>query len=162
MMDAIDMLEEQHRDVEDLFEEFEEAKGAQKREVFEEIADQLVIHAAIEEKHFYPAVKARQTEDLLRESLEEHLAAKRVIADLLDMDVKDEQFDAKVDVLKEMIQHHVTEEESELFPKVRKLLNKEELEALAQEMTATQETLLEEDEPRQAVRGETAAAAPLE
>src|SRR3954466_6506700 len=72
IMNAIEMLEEQHRDVEDLFEEIEEAEGAEKQEVFAEIADQLVIHSAIEEKHFYPAVKARQTEDLLRESLEEH------------------------------------------------------------------------------------------
>jgi hemerythrin superfamily protein len=160
-MDAIEMLEEQHRDVEDLFDEIEEAEGAEKREVFAEIADQLVIHSAIEEKHFYPAVKARQTEDLLRESLEEHLSAKRIIADLLDMKVEDEQFDAKVDVLKELIQHHVKEEEDELFPKVRKLLGQEELEALAQEMMATQDTLLEEDEPRQMVRGETGAAAPL-
>src|SRR2546430_340977 len=99
-MNAIEMLEEQHRGVEDLFEEIEEAEGAEKQEIFAEIADQLVIHSAIEEKHFYPAVKARQTEDLLRESLEEHLAAKRIIADLLDLKVDDEQFDAKVDVLK--------------------------------------------------------------
>jgi hemerythrin superfamily protein len=160
-MNAIEMLEEQHRDVEDLFEEIEEAEGAEKQEVFAEIADQLVIHSAIEEKHFYPAVKARQTEDLLRESLEEHLAAKRIIADLLDLKVDDEQFDAKVDVLKEMIQHHVKEEEDELFPKVRKLLGADELEALAQEMMATQDALLEKDEPRQMVRSETSAAAPL-
>jgi hemerythrin-like domain-containing protein len=60
-----------------------------------------------------------------------------------------------------MIQHHVKEEEDELFPRVRKLLDQDELQALAQEMMATQDALLEEDEPRQMVRSETGAAAPL-
>jgi hemerythrin superfamily protein len=162
MMDAIELLEDQHRDVEGLFEEIAEAASPdEKAEIFADIADQLTIHTAIEEMHFYPAVKARQTENLLRESLEEHLAAKRLIADLLDLGVQDEQFDAKIEVLKEMIAHHVKEEEDQLFPAVRKIVKAEELESLAQEMTATQDALLEEEEPRQRVRDETLAAAPL-
>jgi hemerythrin superfamily protein len=159
-MSAIDMLEADHREVEDLFEEFESAKGAaEKREVFEEIADKLAVHAAIEERHFYPAAKSKETEDLLLESSEEHLSVKRLIADLLALDAKDETFEAKVKVLKEQVEHHVEEEEGELFPKVQKLLGKEVLEALEQEMTATREELMEEGDPRDAVPAETDEAA---
>lgn len=77
------------------------------------------------------------------------------------MDPGDDQFDAKVTALKEQVQHHVEEERKDLFPKARKLLDKEMLEALAQEMTATQESLMEDGEPRERVKDETAAAPPL-
>jgi hemerythrin superfamily protein len=160
-MDAIEMLEEQHRDVEDLFEEFEQAEASEKRDLFEEIADQLSVHATIEERHFYPAVKEKRTEDILLEALEEHLGIKRVIADCLELDAKDETFDAKVKVLKELVEHHVEEEEKDLFPKVRKIMSSEELLAIAQEMAATQDNLLEAGDPRELVRGETAEAPSL-
>jgi len=85
-MNAIKMLKQQHQDVAKMFKEFENAKSAgARRKVFEQIADALAVHAAIEERHFYPAVKEEQTEDILLESVEEHLAIKRVIADLLAM-----------------------------------------------------------------------------
>jgi hemerythrin superfamily protein len=160
-MGAIDMLEGQHREVEDLFEEFEEAKGGKKRTVFLMIADKLAVHAAIEEKHFYPAAKSKDTEDLLLESAEEHLAVKRLIADLLGLEAGDETFEAKVTVLKEQVEHHVEEEEKELFPKVKKLLDETTLEALEQEMTATQEELLAKGSPRDQVPSETGEAAPI-
>jgi hemerythrin superfamily protein len=161
-MSAIDMLEADHREVEDLFEEFESADdAAQKREIFEEIADQLAVHAAIEEKHFYPAAKTADTEDLLREAAEEHLSVKRIIADLLALEASDDTFEAKVKVLKEQIEHHVEEEEGELFPKVKKLLDKDALDALEQEMTATREELLSEGDPRENVPSETDTAAPV-
>src|SRR4051794_12270082 len=95
-MDAITMLKRQHREVEKLFTRLEKAKSAgPRRKIFEQIADALAIHATIEERHFYPSVKDESTEDLLLESLEEHLAVKRVIADLLAMDAEDETFVAK-------------------------------------------------------------------
>src|SRR5947207_2044082 len=108
-MDAIEMLDEQHDEVDALFKKYEELgeKATQsKQHLFEEIADALAIHATIEEKDFYPAVKAKRTEDILLESLEEHLAIKRVIADLLKLDPSDETFDAKVKVLNEQVEHH--------------------------------------------------------
>jgi hemerythrin superfamily protein len=161
-IDAIEMLKAQHVEVADLFEEYEEAeKGDEKQAIFEEIADKLAVHATIEEKHFYPAVKAKRTEDILLESLEEHLAIKRVIADLLKMDPSDDKYDAKVTVLREEVEHHVEEEQTDLFPKVKKLLDRPTLEALAQEMTATQEALLEEGDPRDAVPGETSKSAEI-
>src|SRR4051812_10424667 len=86
-MDAIEMLVGQHEEVSGLFEELEAAKNADdKWALFEEIADKLAVHGSIEEKHFYPAVKAKRTEDILLEALEEHLGMKRVLADLLAAD----------------------------------------------------------------------------
>jgi len=160
-MNAIDLLKSQHREVSKLFSQIEKAPTEEKTELFEEIADKLAVHAAIEEHHFYPAVKAKRTEDILLESLEEHLGIKRVIADLLEVDAEDETFDAKVKVLKEQVEHHVEEEESDLFPKVKKLFDKEQLEAIGQEMSAEQAELEEKGDPRQAVPAETGHPASL-
>ena len=115
-MNAVDMLKAQHRQVEKLFKAIEEASGEEKQALFFELADALAIHTTIEERHFYPGVNAGATEDLLREAVEEHLAAKRTLADLLDMEVDDAQFDAKLTVLKEQISHHVEEEEKRSLP----------------------------------------------
>jgi hemerythrin superfamily protein len=155
-MDAIELLESQHREVEALFSEIEDAGDtATKAALFEELADKLAIHAAIEEHHFYPAVKAQRTEDILLEALEEHLGIKRVLADLLKTDADDETFDAKIKVLEETVSHHVEEEEDDLFPKVRKLFDKERREALGQEMSAEQAELEEAGNARQQVPAET-------
>jgi len=161
-MSAIDLLESQHREVEKLFSQLEKAKdGAAKTRLFEQIADKLAVHAAIEEHHFYPAVKAKRTEDILLEALEEHLAIKRTLADLLKIDADDSTFEAKIKVLKEEVEHHVEEEESELFPKVKKILSASELEMLEQEMVAEQEELVEAGDPRDSIPTETGEAAPL-
>jgi len=161
-MSAIDLLESQHREVEKLFAEFEKAKGEdRKMQLFETIADKLAIHAAIEEHHFYPAVKAKRTEDILLESLEEHLAMKRTIADLLKLEPGDETFEAKVTVLQEQVEHHVGEEEDDLFPKVKKILSAADLDVLEQQMQAEQEELEEAGEPRASIPAQTSEAAPL-
>jgi len=155
-MDAIELLESQHREVEEIFSQIEDADDpATKNDLFEELADKLAIHAAIEEHHFYPAVKAKRTEDILLESLEEHLGIKRVLADLLKIDAEDETFDAKIKVLKETVSHHVEEEETDLFPKVRKLFDKERREALGQEMSAEQAELEDAGNARDQVPAET-------
>lgn len=161
-MNAIDLLESQHREVANLFEKIEGARNRETKErAFVRLADGLAIHAAIEEHHFYPAVRAKRTEDILLESLEEHLAIKRVLSDLLEVDTNDETFDAKLKVLKEEVEHHVEEEERELFPKVRKILDEGQLEALGQAMSAEHDELEEKGNPRDAVAGETDKAAPL-
>lgn len=160
-MDAIEMLKGQHREVESLFKKFDalgENATKSKQSLFENIADALAMHATIEEKHFYPAVKAKRTEDILLEALEEHLGIKRVIADLLKLDSSNETFDAKVKVLKEQVEHHVEEEESDLFPKVRKVLDKAELTELASTMQRTMKALMEKGDARRAVPAETREA----
>ena len=163
-MNAIDLLEQQHREVEELFEEFEGASdGAQKTKgrLCREISDQLAVHATIEEKLFYPESKQEKTEEILRESVEEHLAIKRILADLMESEPSDDQFDAKMKVLKEQVEHHVEEEEKDLFPKVRKVLSKEELEDLGDRMQTMAEELEAEGEPSKDVPGQTDSPAHL-
>jgi len=163
-MDAIEMLKKQHREVEGLFEKYDglgERASQAKQEVIDEITDALAMHATIEETHFYPAVQEKRTEDILLEALEEHLGIKRVIADLLKIDASEPTFDAKVKVLKELVEHHVEEEETDLFPKVKKIFEEEELETIADEMQETMEELEAKGSPRKAVLRETREAAPL-
>jgi len=161
-VDAIELLRGQHEVVKALFSKLEKAGDDAKQELFEQIADALAVHAAIEERHFYPATKNARTADLLQEAAEEHLAAKRIIADLLEMPPEDPQFDAKVSVLKEDVEHHVEEEENDLFPKVRKMLKQDELEDLCMVMEDTAEALKASGASRERVPAETGAAAPLE
>jgi len=160
-MSAIELLKKQHQEVKKLFGKIEKAREG-KEELFEQIADQLAVHATIEEKIFYPATKSARTEELLHEAVEEHLAVKRLIADMLKMSPEDEQFDAKVTVLKEQVEHHVEEEEGELFPKVQKMLGKDELEDLGVAMEEMMNDLKAGGAPREAVPAETGSAAPLE
>ena len=163
MKSAITLLEEQHREVDDLFEEYEGLKddaSEEKLELFQTIADRLAVHATIEEKIFYPSVKVKATEDILLESVEEHLTVKRVIADLLELSASDEHFDAKVKVLKDIVQHHVQEERQELFPQVRRLFTRDELANLAEEMEKMVELLVGSN-PRETIPAETGEAAPL-
>ena len=161
-MNAIKLLKQQHREVEALFKQFEKARStAPRRKVFFKIADALAIHATIEEKHFYPSVKDKATEGILLESVEEHLGVKRVIADLLDLDPSDDRFDAKVKVLKDLVEHHVEEEEDTLFPKVAKLVDDDDLDEIGAAMENTRKELLAEGSPRDAVPSETEQAATL-
>ena len=160
-MDAIKLLKNQHDEVKALFKSFEQATDDdEKSDLVAEIADNLAAHAHIEEKLFYPAVYVGELKDLLAEAVEEHLAAKRTIADLVKMTPGDQNYDAKVEVLKEQIEHHVEEEEGELFPKVKKTLSGEELDALGEQMELMFEELMQGD-PRERVPAETAHAAPL-
>jgi hemerythrin superfamily protein len=157
-VNAIDLLEQQHREVEELFEEFEgagERAMKNKERLCREISDALAIHAEIEEKLFYPESKQENTEEVLRESVEEHLAMKRILADLLESSASDEQFEAKMTVLKEQVEHHVEEEEKDLFPKVRKSCSKEELEDLGERMQTMVEELESEGEPSKQIPGQT-------
>ena len=161
-MNAITMLKHQHREVEALFKQLHKVRlGSARRTVFEKVADALAVHSAVEEKHFYPAVKERSTEEILLESLEEHLAVKRVIADLLRLDGDNETFAAKVKVLEDEVTHHVEEEEETLFPRVEQMFDDEALESLGDAMEDTQVALLQAGNPRQSVPGETERAATI-
>jgi hemerythrin superfamily protein len=162
-MNAIDMLEQDHRMVEELFAAIEDTNDASKREeLFAELADVLALHAAIEETVFYPACKSEDTEDRLLEALEEHLQAKRLLADLLDMDPMDEVFMAKISVLKESIRHHVEAEEGEIMPAARRLLGEDMLLALGNEMIVRRVELEMRGEPRRQIPWETEAAPALD
>lgn len=161
-MDAIHLLTSQHREMEALLKQVLDAEdtGAANK-LFAEAADKLTTHIASEEEIFYPAVRAKPTEDILLESLEEHLSLKRLLADLLQMQPSAQTFEAKFKVLKEQTEHHHKEEEEHLFPKVRTLLDEGARKTLAHEIMALQARLHEEGKPREAVIAETAVAAPL-
>lgn len=146
-MNAIEMLEGQHAAVERLFDELEEAKGDEKQALFDELADSLAMHAMIEERHFYPALREDETDDVIERSLREHLEMKRVLSDLLTLDAEDERFDAKLAVLREEVEKHVEEERDETFPIAEDLLDEDHLEALGQEMLATMADIMQ-GEPR--------------
>ena len=162
-IDALELLKMQHDEVEDLISEIEESDdGEEKMDLFRELADKIAAHSSIEEKLFYPSVMSDGTEEQLLESTEEHLAVKRVLADMLEMEASDDRFDAKLSVLKEEIRHHARdEEEKKLFPKVRRMFTKDELAGLGNELMAMFERLLEQ-EPRNEVPMQTREAAPLE
>jgi len=160
-MDATRLLKAQHAEVKGLFEAYEKANaGDEKQDLFEKIADALAAHCTIEEKIFYPSVYVGDLKDQLEEAVEEHLGAKRLIADLLAMEPEDEQFDAKMVVLQEAIEHHVEEEEGELFPKVESQFSSQELAAMGDEMKTMFEELCQ-NSPRNEVPEETDEAASL-
>jgi hemerythrin superfamily protein len=162
-IDALELLADQHEEVDSLIEEIEDSDDpSAKDELFRKLADSIAAHAEIEEKIFYPSVMHESTRDLLLESTEEHLVVKRTLADMMELDVDDERFDAKLTVLKESLRHHAhDEEEDTLFPKVRKLLDSDQLAALGNEILAMYDMLLERGEPRRAVQQQTAEAAQL-
>lgn len=161
-INALDLLIEQHDEVEDLISQIETCDDSgQKETLFQQLADRVAAHATMEEKLFYPSVISEETIDLLLESTEEHLAVKRVLADMLELVVDDERFDAKLCVLKEEFRHHARdEEEGVLFPILRRELAGETLAGLGNEMLAFYETLLERH-PRFEVPNETGEAARL-
>ena len=131
-MDAISLLKDDHRAVEALFKRFEKAGSdahVERRRIVDDIIKELSVHAEIEETVFYPAVREAvpPTEDEVLEALEEHHVAKWTLSELEGMDPRAERFEAKVTVLMENVRHHVEEEESELFPQVRKALSRKAL-----------------------------------
>jgi len=144
--DAIALLKEDHRKVEELFKDFEGAKGdGRKEKLAQEICLELSVHATIEEEIFYPACEGKVDEDLLKESYVEHDAAKILIAEIVaGGGSNDEFFDAKVKVLQEEIEHHVEEEEKRmegLFAQARKA--DLDLDALGEQLAARKMELTE-------------------
>jgi len=144
--DAIALLKQDHRAVEDLFEKFQKASGdGRKRSLAEEICLDLSVHAQIEEEIFYPACEGKVDEDLLKESYVEHDGAKVLIAEIMNGGPSDEFYDAKVKVLQEEIEHHVEEEEKRLeglFAQARKA--DLDMDLLGQQLAARKQELTEQ------------------
>ena len=159
-VDILELLQSQHSEVDALIEQLEQREG-DLRAAFGELADKLAAHATVEERIFYPQSMSSETSELLHESVEEHLAIKRVLADMLTMELSSEEFAAKLSVLKEAVSHHAhEEEEGKLFPMLRTLLDADQRAALGNEVLALFEQLLPKH-PAQNIPAETAEAAPL-
>lgn len=159
-MDPIQLLVAEHRRIEKELREILDGDARMRARLFPDAADALTAHFTVEEQHFYPAVRARRTEDILLESLEEHLSLKRLLADLLALDAKDAHFEPKLHVLLEQVEHHHKEEENHLFPKVERMFPRDELDALGEAMSAALDRLRDE-RPARRVFGETDRAARL-
>jgi iron-sulfur cluster repair protein YtfE (RIC family) len=131
-MKATSLLESQHRRVEGLLKQLESGV-ADHAALLEELANHLAAHMAIEQDIFYPAIK-RVNDDLVNESYEEHALAEVALKRLLGTAPEDDEFRARVIALKELLQHHLQEEEEELFPAVLGAMDKDALEQLGQTM----------------------------
>jgi hemerythrin superfamily protein len=146
--DAIALLKQDHRTVEDLFEQFEKARGdGRKQKLAQEICKELIIHSMIEEEIFYPALSGKIEEDLLKEGYVEHDAAKVLIAEIQAGEPSDEFYEAKVKVLKEEIEHHIKEEERQadsMFSQARKA--DVDLDAIGEQLRTRKEELQQQFE----------------
>jgi hemerythrin superfamily protein len=149
-MNVIELLKKDHRNVSELFAAYETAKDdgeeGSRQEIAREICLELTAHAKVEEELFYPAVDAKSsgdedTQEKVKEADEEHRLVKALVGEIQDMDEDDDNFDAKVKVLKDVVDHHVEEEEGELMPKAKKLLTPAELEEMGTEAEARKEKL---------------------
>jgi hemerythrin superfamily protein len=158
--DAIELLTSDHKAVKAMFQQFEKIKERddaddEKSELVQQICAALTVHATIEEEIFYPAVRdAIDDEDLMDEADVEHAGAKELIAQLESASPGDDHYDAKVTVLGEMIDHHVKEEEGEMFPKAKKSIDVAAIGAELAERKAelAEELGLEPADPPQPVR----------
>ena len=142
--DAIALLKADHRRVEELFEQFDQARRSdRKARIVEEICTELKIHTMIEEEIFYPAVKPKIDPSIVEEGVIEHDGAKVLINDLAKADPKDDYYDAKVKVLSEEIKHHVAEEErwiTGMFAQARR--TDIDMEALGAQLSARKQELM--------------------
>jgi hemerythrin superfamily protein len=172
-MNVIELLKKDHDTVEELFKSFEAAKEKEddsRQEIAHQICRELTVHATVEEELFYPAVDQKaetddeETQEKVKEADEEHRLVKVLVAEIEGMDTSDDHFDAKVKVLKDVVEHHVEEEEGELFPKTRKLMSSDELEELGEQVEARKEELMAEPagagSGRSSSRGKSSRRAP--
>jgi hypothetical protein len=166
-MDIFGELRKDHQKVADLFKQIEKAEesGDESCEsLFQELKKNLTVHSEFEETKFYSRLQdEKETEDIVREANEEHAIVKQLLDELDSMDVEDEQWSAKLTVLKENVEHHVKEEEGEMFKKAKKVLDDDEKESLLEEMMQFKEQngISEEEEMATASsRTKTAAKKP--
>lgn len=145
-MDAVELLKADHKKVKELFRKFESAGDRaykEKKEIAETVFMELDVHAKLEEEIFYPAVRAKgnkEDQEVVDESFEEHHVVDVLIAEMRKMDPKDDGYEAKFAVVMEMVEHHIEEEEGEMFPDAQKKLGNEMM-ALGERMMKRKEEL---------------------
>jgi hemerythrin superfamily protein len=145
-MNVFTLLKADHKKVSAIFEKLEPTteRGVKTREeLFATLKEELEVHSSIEEKFLYPALeKADETHDIALEAIEEHAVVKGLLAELEELAVDDETWGAKLKVLQENVEHHVEEEEGEMFKKAKQVLSEEEQEALGARMERAKEKQL--------------------
>ena len=142
-MDAFELLKADHEKVSGIFEKLDATteRGVKTREeLFTQLKQELDVHAKIEETILYPVLKeASETEEITLEAYEEHNVIKQLLADLEELPKEDETWGAKLTVLKENVEHHVEEEEGEMFKSARKVLSQEQIEQIGARMEAAKQ-----------------------
>ena len=145
-MDAIQLLKDDHDAMKKLLTELEGTteRGVKTREeLFAKVREELTVHEAIEEEIFYPALKEHpKTKEITLEAFEEHHVVDMVLAEIESVPFDDETWDAKFKVMKENIEHHIEEEENEMFKQARDAFEKQDLEELGERMAARKRELL--------------------
>ena len=144
-MNAISLLEEDHRKMKKLLSELESTteRGVKTREeLFATVKEELTVHETIEEEIFYPALKEHpKTKEITLEAYEEHHVVDMVMAEIEGVPYDDERWGAKFKVMKENIEHHIEEEENEMFKQARQAFEEDELEALGDRMKARKDQM---------------------
>ena len=142
-MNAFELLKKDHEKVSGLFKQLDETTERAvktREELFAKLKEELDIHARIEETIFYPAIKeAEETHEITLEAIEEHNVVKQLLSELEQLSVADETWTAKLTVLKENVEHHVEEEEGEMFKDARKVLSTEQVEELGARMESAKQ-----------------------
>ena len=141
-MNAIDLLKEDHDKVGELFKQVKATEDETKHhQLFEKIKEELDTHAHIEETVFYPIIiKEEEIKDIVMEGIEEHKQVKTLLREIPNLSKESDKFEAKLKVLMENVEHHVEEEEKEMFPKVKKAFDNSALEKLGAELEAAKQS----------------------
>ena len=147
-MNAIDLLEQDHRKIKKMLAEGEETTEraeVTRSDLYATLRREMETHERIEEQIFYPALKQHpKARDIVLEGFEEHHVVDEIMGELGETDVTDETWAAKFKVMKENIEHHIEEEEEEMFPKARRVFDKDEIEALGDRMLELKQLSLQE------------------
>ena len=145
-MNAFTLLKEDHRKVADLFEQLEattERARKTRDELFQKVYQELDVHSRIEEELLYPILKeSEETREIATEAVEEHRVVKQLLKELDVRDKANEEWTARLTVLKENVEHHVEEEEGEMFKKARKVLSQQQLDDLGNRMAVAKKKLV--------------------
>jgi hemerythrin superfamily protein len=161
--DAIALLKTDHAAVKKLFQsekKLNKADGKKKEAIFNQIKAALEVHATIEEEIFYPAVKAaraKNVKDEVREAYEEHKQIKSLLAQIAGITSADETYDMKIKVLKEDVEHHIKEEETEMFPDAKRFLGEKRLTELGAQLEARKQQLEKHPTSKPALDSQPAA-----
>ena len=148
-MNAFQLLKNDHKIVSALFDQIESASGKAKAQLFTRLKSELDVHALIEEKIFYPALEnKKESREITLEAYEEHKVVKDLLAELANGSSANEKWDAKLKVLRENVDHHVEEEEGELFDKADDVLSDEDLDRIGEQMEAEKARQLGQTTPR--------------
>jgi hemerythrin superfamily protein len=134
-MDVLEFLKDDHDEVKGVFKKLQKAKGAEAQRLWDQLSSMIALHEEMEEKHFYPRLReAPPTEDLILEGYQEHHVLDLLIDEIGKLKPSDEAWEPKIKVLQENTEHHIEEEEGELFPKVRKIWDRDMREDIGKQM----------------------------